>query len=58
MQLQEEEIFLNSRKRNRNETKKDILNEDDKRMCLLIGKPNNNKTYIQKQYWRSINQPN
>jgi hypothetical protein len=39
--------ILNCWKRNRNETKEHILNEDDKRMCPLIGKPHNKKTYIQ-----------
>ena len=34
-------------KRNRNETKKHTLNKDDNRMCPLIGKPHNKKTYIQ-----------
>ncbi len=34
----------NCRTRNRNETKKHILNEDDKKMCLLIGKPHNKQT--------------
>jgi hypothetical protein len=39
--------ILHYRKRNRNETKKHILSEDDKRMCLLIRKAHNKKIYIE-----------